>query len=151
MPIINTPVASREEPYDRNPSTGVTGFGILVAEAEAATDRWTYTVPANTKAMVGSITLEMMATVAGTSSSATATAILDIQVQPAGGSFSQILRGILLVPNLVVGRPEYVPIGAGTFLVEGDAIKMVTTFDGTGGGAGRVNMTAAVWRMEFDA
>ena len=109
----------------------------------AATTRWTYTVPANKRAILDIISVFLLRDAAPATAGE---ALVYVNFTPSGGSTT----AFLLVGNItaVVGTPQYQSAAAGWMLGAGDAIGGLTA-DGSTGGTYRLMVTLSA--TEFDA
>jgi len=141
----------RAAPYDRNPTSQAQSGNALLSENTGTSGLITYTVPAGKKAYLGILSIELLCEVAATSAATTHKVYLEPRLTPSGGAEAAILHRALNVPAMVAGDRAEVAATPGLTLQAGDAMTIYRTFDGQGGGAGRVHIWAHVARTEFDA
>lgn len=150
MPIINTPVSSREEYYDRNPSVTSEGSQSVLSENTALTEQQNYTVPTGKKAFLNLLALSMSARVAATSTTTSDEVLVQSGYTKSGGAEVIILEQAFSSPAYVAGDHRSVAIGGSLVMLEGDRIDTTITFVGDAGGAGRVRTSTGYTIIEFD-
>lgn len=138
-----TVLASRPQYYDRSPAQNAFQYVAATIAPHATTARFTYTVPANRKAMIGFLTIEAMRDgAAGAAGAAGA----NITITPSGSSAKDILDVRQINNN--VGTPIDAAVSGNAILLAGDAFTG-NTFDLSTGGTYTYALGAQA--IEFDS
>ena len=151
MPRLNTPIASRPQYYDRNAVSNREAVVGSRAENQAITARWTYTVPADTKSIVGLCYLQTTGEVAATSSTTTDRVAALLTLTPSGGAGGDIVACDLNSAAYAAGDRQSSSLGSSFTLIAADVLVFADIFEGDAAGAGRVRMHGGLGFTEFNA
>ena len=137
------PPGQRSNWFDRNAVTLVASYNAGGAAAHAATTRWTYTVPAAKKYLIGSAMIHFYRDIAPTTPADAYAAIL---IPPRGGAATAALRCFYdLSP---ISSPQIIAGLQGEILFAADTIAAQTADGSTGG---TFSYSTHLAGAEFDA
>jgi hypothetical protein len=123
--------------------------GIL-SENDGATVQATYTVAAGKRAALGGAFASITGQVGASSTTSTDEVFAECRIAPSGSGAAAFIRAEFNVDAYAAGARDSNAMGAGIHLAAGDTVDIRTRFNGTSGGAGRVNHIAAAILHEFD-
>ena len=145
MPRISSPVSSRPEYFDRNPSTQTLAFRSEGVAPHASTQRATYTVPTGNNGFIESVIHDVFrATAAGTG----ATLAGFTQHTPSGGAGVAIQVARLLAEQNSIGDRDKFALGTNMLILAGDQVEITTVDSST---TGTVSYDLMIKITEFDA
>lgn len=134
---------SRPAWYDRGPTVKSAGYSQGGIAPHAATDRWTYTVPANRKTAAqciqAAVTREGVAGAPGLQ-------LTRIRYTQAGGSLIELIYAPVLA-NTTGAQSNL--INSGTLVMLAGDLIVGNTYDNSTGGTG--NYSCSIQALEYDA
>lgn len=137
------PPGQRSNWFDRNAASLANTYEAYAVAPHAETTRWTYTVPAGKKFLIGSGAINFQRDAAA---AAAAAAGAYIKLTPSGGAATTVLRCMTALS--AVGSPQIIAGLQGLILFAADVIDGRTVDSSTGGSFNyAVNLAGA----EFDA
>jgi len=135
------PIIGRPAWYDRNPVSKVYYYSVT-QDPHTLIERFSYTCPANKKAMVEVMSCRVERRTAATTAS---TAMAVFNFTPSGGTGYYILKSVIYSNG--VGDKEYTALGTTLMMFAGDKIQAMDYDASTGG---TVDYYHALKITEFD-